>query len=136
MIEQLLKSIALALKSKYDAKVHVDELAQGMNDGDFFILPLDCVRERLNGSVWRNTYNIDIHLFEPSRMQGLKKAEDIKKLLEWVTFIEDGIVIHGTDIYSTYLEGIEHIFVTYVIDERAVANGSKMEDMVYERSLK
>lgn len=136
MIEQLLKSIALALKSKYDAKVHVDELAQGMNDGDFFILPIDCVRKRLNGSVWRNTYDIDIHLFEPSRMQGLKKAEEIKKLLEWITYIQDGIVIHGTGISSSYSDGIEHIFVTYVIDERAVANGSKMEDMVYEGGVK
>ncbi len=136
MIELVLQSLATALKNKYDTKIHVDELEQGMQDGEIFLLPIETPREHLRGNLWRNIYNIDIHMFEPKRMQGLKKAEDVKKLAEWIDYREDGNPIHGTNISSEYIDGVAHIYVTYTLDETLKDKAPDMAGLEYIGELK
>lgn len=136
MIETVLQSLATTLKNKYNCRIYVDELPQGMQDGDIFILPIEVPREHLRGNLWRNTYDLDIHLFERKRMQGLKKGEEVKRLVEWITYKEDGKPIHGTNISSTYIDGVMHIFVTYVLDETIKGTAPDMAGLEYTGELK
>lgn len=136
MIEKLIQSVALKLKTMYEGNIYVDKVPQGIKNGDLFILPINASREQVNGYYWRNVYSLDVHLFEENRLQGLKQSEEIKRLIEWVSFRGDGLPIRGDNISSTYIDGVAHVFITYVLDESIPATGEKMNSITYKGGLK
>lgn len=119
MINNLIKSIGIALYNEFgdNYKIYPEKVEQGLKEPCFFISCLNPTMELFLGRRYFRTFQFCVQYIPAKRgkekAEGGEVTERLYRCLEWITAIEDGLPIRGTQMRAEFFNGILNFFINY-----------------------
>ena len=138
MIQDIIKSIAVALKNEFNYPIYTESLEQGLVEPCFSIVHLQTINEQIVGVRYKRTYSFDVHFFPKDKLKAksecLDVAERLTVCLDTINFVDN--IYHMIKMNYEIVDGVLHFFVTYnPIVKRIVEPLDKMETLTIKGGL-
>ena len=135
-------AVTLALHAAFPGSgIFGGEVKQGLNNGDFIVLPMNSENSREMGSRFAKSVTFDVIYFpsfgEGMRVECLEKADILGRVLETVQ-TSGGDIVHCTEFSSEISDDTLHCFVSYPFFTYSAYFGedNTMETLIIEQEVK
>lgn len=141
MINSIIEAISVALYSEFGDgyEIHMEELAQGLEEPCFFIFCLTPTNDLFLGERYFRTNQFCIQYFPSTggkQRECNEVAERMWQCLEYVTLDGDDRPMRGTKMKSEVVDGVLNFFVNYDCFIYRTAEQISMEELQSSTDVK
>lgn len=142
MENEFIAGISIKLNKVFgdEKRIYTEDVAQGLKEPCFFILPLNLSQSNMLASRKFVQMPFDVHYFPevPNNNSELfEMGWELTDALEFITLVS-GDMLHGTDMHCEVVDGVLHFFVSYNIFTVPIATVSddEMAEVAITSSVK